>query len=48
MFSKQESQHNNFVNQIRYNSDGSLLASVSTDKKLVLYDGKTGTLLKSK
>lgn len=34
--------HSNFVNCIRYSPDGSKFISVSSDKKGVIYDGKTG------
>ena len=34
--------HTNFVNQVIYSSDGSNILSVSTDKKIQKYDGKTG------
>lgn len=48
LFVKSESQHTNFTNQIKYSPDGALLASVSTDRKIVLYDAKTTTVVKSK
>lgn len=34
--------HSNFVNCIRYAPDGSKFISVSSDKKGLIYDGKTG------
>lgn len=34
--------HSNFVNCIRFSPDGNKLISVSSDKKGLLYDGKTG------
>lgn len=34
--------HSNFVNCLRFSPDGSKLISVSSDKKGVLYDAKTG------
>ena len=35
-------EHSNFVNCIRFSPDGSKLISVSSDKKGIIYDGKTG------
>ncbi|TYJ49887.1 hypothetical protein E1A91_A01G167100v1 [Gossypium mustelinum] len=35
-------EHANFVNCIRFSPDGSKLISVSTDKKGIIYDAKTG------
>lgn len=37
--------HSNFVNCIRYSPDGSKAVSVGSDKKMFLYDGKTGDLI---
>ncbi|XP_027167454.1 actin-interacting protein 1-2 [Coffea eugenioides] len=37
--------HSNFVNCIRFSPDGSKLISVSSDKKGILYDAKTGDIL---
>jgi len=34
--------HSNFVNCIRYSPDGSKFITVSSDKKGLIYDGKTG------
>ncbi|KAF6138921.1 hypothetical protein GIB67_025650 [Kingdonia uniflora] len=34
--------HSNFVNCIRFSPDGSKFVSVSSDKKGIIYDGKTG------
>ena len=34
--------HTNFVNSVRYSADGNAIISVSTDKKIQKYDGKTG------
>ncbi|XXG74227.1 hypothetical protein AAC387_Pa07g3003 [Persea americana] len=34
--------HSNFVNCIRFSPDGSKFISVSSDKKGIIYDGKTG------
>lgn len=36
------SPHTNFVNCVRYSSNGNRIVSVSTDKKIQLYDGATG------
>lgn len=35
-------EHSNFVNCIRFSPDGSKLISVSSDKKGIIYDAKTG------
>lgn len=35
--------HTNFVNCVRYAPDGTKFISVSSDKKGLLYDGKTGS-----
>lgn len=35
-------EHSNFVNCIRYAPDGSKFITVSSDKKGMIYDGKTG------
>lgn len=37
--------HSNFVNCVRFSPDGSKCISVSSDKKGVLYDGKTGEII---
>lgn len=34
--------HSNFANCVRFSPDGSKFISVSSDKKGILYDGKTG------
>lgn len=34
--------HSNFVNCVRYSPDGSKFLSVSSDKKGIIYDGKSG------
>ena len=36
------SAHSNFVNCVRYSPDGNRCVSVSSDKKIQMYDGKTG------
>lgn len=36
------SSHSNFVNCVRYSPDGNRIASVGSDKKIQLYDGKAG------
>ena len=48
LFVKSENQHTSFVNQIRYSLDEQYLVSVSSDKKIVVYDAKTTTVLRSK
>ncbi|KAK8483394.1 hypothetical protein V6N13_090491 [Hibiscus sabdariffa] len=35
-------EHSNFVNCIRFSPDGTKLISVSSDKKIITYDAKTG------
>lgn len=35
-------EHSNFVNCARFSPDGSKFITVSSDKKGILYDGKTG------
>lgn len=42
-FKKGITDHTRFVNCVRYNPTGTLLASVSSDKKGIFYDGKEGT-----
>ncbi|RDX69773.1 Actin-interacting protein 1-2, partial [Mucuna pruriens] len=37
--------HSNFVNCIRYSPDGSKFITVSSDRKGIIYDGKTGNKL---
>lgn len=39
---KKMSSHTRFVNCCRFAPNGSLMASVSSDKQLIFYDGKTG------
>lgn len=34
-------EHSNFVNCVRYSPDGSKFITVSSDKKGIIYDGKT-------
>ncbi|KAF8390047.1 hypothetical protein HHK36_024568 [Tetracentron sinense] len=41
-FKKSHREHSNFVNCVRYSPDGSKFISVSSDKKGIIYDGKTG------
>lgn len=38
------SEHKNYVNCLRYSPSGDVIASVGSDKKIVLYDGKEGTV----
>lgn len=35
-------EHSNFVNCVRYSPDGTKFITVSSDKKGIIYDGKTG------
>lgn len=35
-------EHSNFVNCVRFSPDGSKFITVSSDKKGLIYDGKTG------
>lgn len=37
-------EHKNYVNCVRYSPDGEVLVSVGSDKKIVFYDGKEGTV----
>jgi WD repeat-containing protein 1 (actin-interacting protein 1) len=41
-FDHSNSSHTNFVNCLRYSPNGEKVASVSSDKKIQFYDGKTG------
>ncbi|KAF3793675.1 stress protein [Nymphaea thermarum] len=41
-FKLSQREHSNFANCIRFSPDGSKFISVSSDKKGILYDGKTG------
>lgn len=43
-YDKMLSHHSRFVRDVRYSPDGELFASVGSDGKLNLYDGKTGEL----
>ncbi|KDP26225.1 hypothetical protein JCGZ_22471 [Jatropha curcas] len=38
-------EHSNFVNCVRYSPDGSKCISVGSDKKGIIYDGKTGEII---
>ena len=40
------STHTNFVNQIKHCPDGTKFVSVGSDRKIVLYDGNSGEVLK--
>ncbi len=43
-----ESQiHSNYVNVVRYSPDGDFVATASSDKSVAIYDGKTGSHIKS-
>ena len=37
--------HSNFVNCVRFSPDGSKFITVSSDRKGIIYDGKTGNKL---
>ncbi|OAY77862.1 66 kDa stress protein [Ananas comosus] len=41
-FKQSHREHSNFVNCIRFSPDGTKFISVSSDKKGLIYDGKTG------
>lgn len=41
-----KTSHTNFINQVKYSPDGNLFVSVSSDRKIVVYDGKSGDVLK--
>ncbi|XP_004503300.1 actin-interacting protein 1-2 [Cicer arietinum] len=41
-FKQSHRDHSNFVNCVRYSPDGSKFVSVSSDKKGIIFDGKTG------
>ncbi|KAI5660260.1 hypothetical protein M9H77_29053 [Catharanthus roseus] len=44
-FKQSHRDHSNFVNCIRFSPDGNKLISVSSDKKGIIYEAKTGTKL---
>jgi WD repeat-containing protein 1 (actin-interacting protein 1) len=37
--------HSSFINSVRFNPEGTLLATVSADRKILLYNGKEGDYL---
>lgn len=41
-FGHSTSAHSNFVNCVRYSPDGNRVVTVGSDKKIQMYDGKTG------
>jgi len=41
-FQTKTSNHTNFVNCVRYSPDGNTFVSCGSDKKVIIYDGKTG------
>ncbi|KAG1330606.1 actin-interacting protein 1-2 [Cocos nucifera] len=41
-FKLSQREHSNFVNCVRFSPDGTKFISVSSDKKGIIYDGKTG------
>ncbi|GAU24290.1 hypothetical protein TSUD_48790 [Trifolium subterraneum] len=44
-FSMSIRDHTNFINCVRYSPDGSKFVTVSSDRKGIIYDGKTGNKL---
>jgi WD40 repeat protein len=44
-FSKSHSEHTNYSSCVRFSPDDSMFVSVGFDKKIILYDGKDGTVL---
>lgn len=44
-FNKMNKEHGNFVTGVRYSPNNEFFVSVGFDKKIVLYDGKVGTVL---
>ncbi len=44
-YSKTNSEHTNYASCVRYSPDDSQFVSVGFDKKIILYDGKEGTVL---
>lgn len=45
-FEKSNKEHQRFVNCVRFSPDGNHFVSVGSDKKLCLYDGKTGEFVR--
>lgn len=45
-FVKSIKEHNKFVQSVKYSPDGSKFASCGADRKIFVYDGETGDLLK--
>lgn len=45
-FKKSSKQHTNSIYAIKYNKEGDHFVTVGADKKIFLYDGKTGDLVK--
>ena len=39
--------HSSYINKIKYNKDGAQFVSVSSDKKIHVYEGKDGVLIKT-
>lgn len=33
--------HKNFINQVKYNGTGKYFVSISSDRKIIIYDGLT-------
>jgi WD40 repeat protein len=45
-FEKSNKEHQRFVNCVRYSPDGNFYISAGSDKKLCVYDGKTGDFVR--
>jgi WD40 repeat protein len=45
-FTCSQKSHTNFVNQVKYSPDGGLVVSVGSDRKIVVYNGNTGEVVK--
>jgi WD40 repeat protein len=45
-FETYEKKHTNYVNCVRYSPDGAFYVSVGSDKKVLVFDGKTGKLVR--
>ena len=39
-------QHVNFINQVKYSNEGKYFVSVSSDKRIIIYNGLTGEVIK--
>ena len=45
-FTKALQEHSNYVNDIRYSPSGKVFASVSSDKKIIIFETETGNKIK--